>query len=111
MKHEKGAVEVFLSREFFDSLVTVLSSFIQADAENKYGIYAARLKNKIMKYSRSFTHQGEENAVIYFYAEEAGMLIKLLAIYSNAMQADTENYFSLIGKNKKSETDRTEKKK
>lgn len=66
MKPKRGAVEVFLTRDFFNSLVSVLSSFIQADAENKYGIYAARLKKKIMRYSRSFIHNEEENAVIYF---------------------------------------------
>lgn len=109
MKQKRGAVEVFLTRDFFNSLVSVLSAFIQADAENKYGVYAARLKNKIMRYSRSFIHNEEENAAIYFYEDEAAMLIKLFSMYVNAIQQPIENYFFQIGKKKNDETNDTEK--
>lgn len=109
MKQKRGAVEVFLARDFFNSLVSVLSGFIQADAENKYGVYAARLKQKIMRYGRSFIHQKEENAVIYFYEDEAAMLIKLFSMYMNAMQQPTENYFCQLGKRKHHETNDAEK--
>lgn len=109
MKQKRGAVEVFLTRDFFNSLVSVLSNFIQADAENKYGIYAARLKQKIMRYSRSFIHHETENAVIYFYEDEAAMLIKLFSMYMNAMQQPTENYFCQLGKRKHHETNDAEK--
>ena len=33
---KKGAVEVFLTRGFFNSLVSVLSNYIVADETNKY---------------------------------------------------------------------------
>lgn len=111
MKPKRGAVEVFLTRDFFNSLVSVLSSFIQADAENKYGIYAARLKKKIMRYSRSFIHNEEENAVIYFYEDEAAMLIKLFSMYMNAIQQPIEDYFFQIGKKKNDEINDNEKNK
>ena len=81
-----------------------------ADAENKYGVYAARLKKKIMRYSRSFIHNEEENAAIYFYEDEAAMLIKLYSMYVNVMQQPTENYFVQIGKKKNDETKQAQKK-
>lgn len=109
MKQKRGAVEVFLTRDFFNSLVSVLSSFIQADAENKYSMYAARLKKKIMRYSRSFIHNEEENVVIYFYEDEAAMLIKLFSMYMNAIQQPTKNYFFQIGKRKNLELNDAEK--
>lgn len=109
MKRKKGAVEVFISKDFFNSLVSVLSAFIQADAENKYGVYAARLKRKIMQYSRGFIHNEEENAAIYFYEDEAAMLIKLFSMYVNAMQKPTENHFVQIGKKKIDETKQAQK--
>lgn len=109
MKQKRGAVEVFLKRDFFNSLVSVLSNFIQADAENQYGIYATRLKKKVLRYSRSFIHNETENAVIYFYEDEAAMLIKLFSMYMNAMQQPTENYFCQLGKRKQHETNDAEK--
>ena len=103
-KAKTGSVEVFLSKEFFNSLVSILSSFIEADENNKYGVYAARLKEKIMNYSRYFIHNETENAAIYFYEDEAAMLIKLCAIYISATEdADTDFFQQLVSKRRKSE--------
>lgn len=97
-KSRKGGVEVFLTRNFFNSLVSVLSEFIQADETNKYAVYAQRLKKKILTYGRTFTHEGEETAVVYFYEDEAALLIKLMAIYVNATEDCSEDFFFQIGK-------------
>lgn len=95
MKKEKkrGTVSLFLEKDFFNSIVSVLSAFIEADTENKYSVYAARLKKKIMQYSRTFSRNGEDNAAIYFYEQEAAMLIKLLAIYNCAVTIPTEDFY------------------
>lgn len=98
MKQKRGAVEVFLTRVFFNSLVSVLSNFIKADGTNKYGIYAQLLKEKILRHGRKFTHNGEENVAVYFYDNEAAMLIKLFAIYINAIENPAADYFSQVGK-------------
>lgn len=42
-KKKTGAVEVYLKKDFFNSLLSLLSWFIEADVGNKYGMYAARL--------------------------------------------------------------------
>ncbi len=95
---KKGAVEVFLTRGFFNSLVSVLSNYIVADETNKYSVYAQRLKNKILRYGRKFIYNEEENVAVYFYEDEAALLIKLCAIYINATEQPVADYFSQVGK-------------
>ena len=93
---KRGSIEVFLPKDIFNSLVSVLEAFVAADETNKYADYAKRLKNKVMRYGRKFTNHGEEKIVIYFYEAEAAMLIKLLAIYVNAVGNSDEDFYSLV---------------
>lgn len=102
-KGKRGAVEVFLQKDFFNSLISVLSVYVEVDASNRYSIYAQRLKRKILRYSRKFLHHHAEHAVTYFYEEEAALLIKLLTIYVNAMEENSEDYFLQLGKMNHSE--------
>ena len=93
-KHKRGAVELFLTREFFNSLVTVLDYYLQALPNNKFTSYAVKLKEKMMRHGRQFTHEGEPQIVIYFYENEAAMLIKLLVIYFSAIEPSAADFFS-----------------
>ena len=93
-KHKLGAVEVFMPREFFNSLVTALSAFETIGGQNKYSDYALRIKNKIMQHSRYFTYNGDPQLVTYFYVKEAAILIKLLAIYCNVIVKPSADFFS-----------------
>ena len=99
-KSGRGTIEVFMTRDFLNSMISVLESYIAADATNKYSIYAKRLKNKILNYGRKFSHNDEEQVVIYFYENEAALLIKLFSIYVNAIEETPEDYFDKIGKTK-----------
>lgn len=99
-KSRRGAVEVFMTREFLNSMVSVLESYIAADSENKYSVYAQRIKNKILNHGRKFLHDDEEQVVIYFYENEASILIKLFSIYINAIENPMKDYFDEIGKTK-----------
>lgn len=83
---KKGSVEVFISKNLCDSVISVLTSFIIADSENKYAVYAQKIKDKILRYGRIFENNGEENVAVYFYENEAAILIKLFAIYINATE-------------------------
>mgnify|MGYP006966757007 CR=1 FL=1 len=83
---KKGAVEVFISADLCSSLISVLNSFIAADFTNKYAVYAQKIRNKILKHGRVFENNGEKNVAIYFYENESAMLIKLFAIYLNAIE-------------------------
>mgnify|MGYP004621309223 FL=1 len=82
----KGSVEVFISKALCDSIISVLTSFIVADSKNKYAVYAQKIRNKILKHGRVFENNGEKNVAIYFYENESAMLIKLFAIYINAIE-------------------------
>lgn len=99
-KTERGAVEVFLPHEFANAMLSMLTCFVAADPRNKYGSYAAKLKAKILHHGRKFVHNGEENVSVYFYENEAAMLIKLFSIYASITGGDTTDYFSQIGKSK-----------
>ena len=90
---KKGKVEVFISKDFCNSIISVLSNFIVADSSNKYGVYAQKIKNKILNHGRIFDNNGEENVAVYFYESEAALLIKLFAIYINATENTTDDYF------------------
>ncbi|MBR3631179.1 MAG: hypothetical protein IKN55_12015 [Oscillospiraceae bacterium] len=90
----RGSVELFLTREFFNSLVTVLDRYSQAQPDNKFTSYAVKLKEKMMRHGRQFTHEGVPQIVIYFYENEAAMLIKLLAIYYSATEPSSADFFS-----------------
>lgn len=103
-KKKTGKVEVFLPREFFNSIVSLLSDFIEADERSKYGVYASRLKEKIMTYSRYVIHNDTENAAIYFQEDEAATLIKLCALYFNATENTDKDFFQqLVNKRTKTE--------
>ncbi len=93
---KRGSIEVFLPKDIFNSLVSVLEAFVAADETNKYADYAKHLKNKVMRYGRKFTNHSEEKIVIYFYEAEAAMLIKLLAIYVNAVDTSGDDFYSLV---------------
>ncbi|MCM1508101.1 MAG: hypothetical protein NC177_13360 [Ruminococcus flavefaciens] len=81
---KRGAVEVFITTDLCNSLISALDSFIVADSGNKYAVYAQKIKNKILKHGRIFLNSNEENVAIYFYENEAALLIKMFAIYVNA---------------------------
>lgn len=96
----KGDIEVYLTNELFNSLISILTIYIQADSENRYSQYAMKLKNKIMKYGREYLHDGVPNVIIKFFPEEAALLIKLMIMYANAIEEPSEDYFSLFHNNK-----------
>jgi hypothetical protein len=103
---KRGSIELILSREFFNSLAAVLETFAVGDENNKYSIYAKRLRNKILQYSRSVRERASQSAVTYFYEDEASVLIKLLVMYAYATGMGGEDAFGQIGKGaRKNEND------
>ena len=83
---KRGAVEVFITADLCNSLISALDSFIVADSGNKYAVYAKKIKDKILKHGRWFMNGDEENVAIYFYENESALLIKMFAIYVNATE-------------------------
>ena len=93
-----GAVDMYIPRDIFNSLVSVLSAYIKADNSNVYSKHAERLKKKLLKYGRTFTHNGEENVAVHFYSNETTVIINLLAIYINSTEEPSEDFFLQVGK-------------
>lgn len=95
---KRGSIELILTREFFNSLVGVLTAFSVGDESNKYSIYAQRLLKKIMRYSRRISDQKSHCAVTHFYEDEAAVLIKLLTMYAYVVGMTGDDAFEKIGK-------------
>lgn len=103
-KKPKGAIEVSLPRQHINALLYALDLFERADPHNKLSMFALKLKNKILKHGRTYRHKGEEKAVVYFYEQEAALLIKLLGFYIGSTDEPDADFFPLIGKEYKKET-------
>ena len=101
IKKERSAVEVTLPRRYADALLYALDLFEKADQDNKLTEYAMKLKRKILRYGFAFHHKGEDKAKIYFFQEEAATLIKVLIFYIIMLLDPKEDYYSLIGKQRK----------
>lgn len=93
---KSAAVELYFSRNQTNGLMYVLDCFIKADKTNKYGKYAAALKEAITNYSRIFVSDGEEMIAFHLYNREAATIIKLFSIYISAVQEMPEQYFDQI---------------
>ena len=96
-KTDRGRVEITLPRQYANALLYALDLFETADPDNKLTEYALKLKRKILKYGFAFHHKGEDKAKVYFFQEEAAMLIKVLIFYLIAVMDPKEDFFSLIG--------------
>ena len=108
-KGKVGSVEVSMTREDFNSLVTMLDEFQEAGHKNKYAQYASNLKEKMLRHSRRYTHKNENKTVTYFYEVEAALMIKLVAFYMNAIGIGSEDYYAEIGKEREQNADSAEK--
>jgi hypothetical protein len=98
-------VGVFLSDEVFNNLIAVLSSYIETEkivGITDYSKNSAVLEQKIMRYARKFIDRtGRENAAIYFFENEASVLIELLLSALSTDKKSPINYFKNIKENKK----------
>lgn len=99
-KTYEGTVEVTMPRQYADALLYALDLFEKADPDNKLTEYALKLKRKILKYGFAFHHKGEDKAKVYFFQEEAAILIKVLIFYLIMLLNPQGDFYSLIGKGK-----------
>jgi hypothetical protein len=94
-------INLFLSCEIFNSLVSVLEYFIATENEigkTFFSKNAERLKEKIMKHGRAFNNENGENVSIYFYKIEAAVILKLLIYYIALREKPPSDFFSLLKK-------------
>ena len=95
-RKNRGPVDVFMQRESVNAMMHALECFIAADSENIWAKYAEYLMQKITKYGRTFRYNGTDSAAIYFYEDEAAMLIKLLTIFIFVADEPGQDDYDLI---------------
>ena len=100
-RKNRGPVDVFMQRESVNAMMHALECFIAADPENIWAKYAEYLMHKITKYGRTFRYNGTDSAAIYFYEDEAAMLIKLLTIFIFVADEPSKDYYDLIENRKR----------
>ena len=90
-----------LDRKEANALLHMLSMISTLEEDNVYSEDARKLMDKILKHGRTFTHKGSDKVSIYFYDNEASMLIQLVSMYLSAVQENTEDYYDRIGRSRK----------
>ncbi len=106
MKKKSGSenpqvIDLYLSHELFNTVISMLSMFMLTSESNPYAIFAEKLYKKIMNYGRYFLNNGEENVAVHLYENESALLIKLFAIYVNAIETPNNDYFEEFKINRK----------
>ncbi len=93
-----GPVAVTLDRGQVNALLQTLNCISVTDTENQYAKDAAKLKDKIIKHGRTFTHKEADSVSLYFYENEASSLIRLLSLFLFSAEDISTDYFPEIGR-------------
>ena len=100
-KTNLGPVAVKINRESVNALLQSLNQIAAIDPENHIAQSAQKLMQKIIRHGRTFPNDDMELVAIYFYDNEASMLIQLVSMYLSAVQENTEDYYDRIGRSRK----------
>lgn len=100
-KTNLGPVAVKMNRESVNALLQSLNQIAAIDPENHIAQSAQKLMQKIIKHGRTFPHDDMKLVSIYFYDNEASMLIQLVSMYIGAIHDSTEDYYDRIGRSRK----------
>lgn len=93
-----GPVAVTLERGQVNALLQTLNCISVADTANQFAKDAAKLKEKIIKHGRTFTHKEADSVSLYFYENEAASMIRLLSLFLFSAQEIERDYFPEIGR-------------
>ena len=94
-KNKVGPVQVFLDRNSLNAMLCCLDYLITA-SDGEWNTFASRLKAKIMKHSRAFKNQEADCAAIYFYENEAAVLIKAFSLFVFLTRNPSKDYYDMI---------------
>ena len=100
-KTNLGPVAVKIDRESVNALLQSLNQIAAIDPENHIAQSAQKLMHKIIKHGRTFPHDDLKLVSIYFYDNEASMLIQLVSMYLAVLEESTEDYYDRIGHSRK----------
>ncbi len=96
-ERKTGSIEVSLTRDFFNVLVTILEVYLALPEANQYTLYASKLKRKMLRFGRRFKGKNGDAISIRFFENEAALLIKMLTFYVAALQETDADYYTMVG--------------
>lgn len=100
IKKRAGSIKIQMMEEEFNSLFSVLSAFVEADAESSYGQFATYLMQKIMEHGREYVRNDRNRIEIGLYQREAQNLINLFVVYESLYQKPKENFYEKFHQNR-----------
>ncbi|MBR3045202.1 MAG: hypothetical protein IKG82_11375 [Oscillospiraceae bacterium] len=105
-KNKVGPVAVYMSKELLNGMLCCLDYLIAVDEQHgEWENHAQRIKDKILKYGRKFTSDDCESVVIYFYENEAAILLKAFSLFVFLKDNPQRDYITMMKTQKKTETE------
>ena len=100
-KPKTPPVGITLNRRLFNTLVWTLTQFTGSEkliGENHFCYNADKLKHKILKYSRGYTKENREFVAIYFFENEAAVLIEILIALFSFSRKSVPDYYDVVSR-------------
>ena len=105
-KNKVGPVAVYLSKELLNGMLCCLDYLIACDeSHGEWETHAQRLKDKILRHGRKFVSEGVESVAIYFYENEAAILLKAFSLYVFLKDQPQRDYIGMMKTQKNEETE------
>lgn len=90
-----------MPRNHVNSLLAVLDHIIHADEKNEMAISAQKLKDKILRYGKTFQSNGEDCVTILLFQNEILPLLKILLLIVSVKVDAARDYYPIIEHKKK----------
>ena len=98
-----GPIAVYLTREQINALLYLLDCFPAADSNSIFASDAEKLKRKILLHGRTFNDRGDEKVSLYFYENEAAILLKAFFLFVYCREYPLKDYIGAFKMRKKEE--------
>jgi hypothetical protein len=102
-KTNKPDIGVILNRRLFNTLVWVLTQFIGTEKEigvTELSRNSEKLRFKIMKYARPYSKDNTDCVSIYFFKNEAAVLIEILTSYFSLGKKNIPDFYARLTRTK-----------
>lgn len=105
-KNKVGPVAVYMSKELLNGMLYCLDYLIAIDEQQgEWEKHAQRIKDKILTHGRKFTSDDTESVVIYFYENEAAILLKAFSLFVFLKDNPVQDYMNRMQTQKKKLSD------
>ena len=95
-KIPKNALPLYLPRNHVNSLLAALDLIIHTDEKNEMAVSAQKLKDKILRYGKTFQSNGEDCVTILLFQNELLPLLKILLLIVSVKVDAVTDYYPMI---------------